>query len=98
VLVAAAHPCGLARLPAHDAVDDSVGDPEDEQDSGRCVAGVVKAALAHPRSLQQVLPPVEVGVRVQGFADRRGEDVALLRPEVPSESALSALLLLVPTE
>lgn len=67
VLVAAPHPSGLAGLPAHDAVDDRVGDAEDQQDRRCSVAGVVEAAVADLRRLQQVLPPVEVGVGVQRF-------------------------------
>nr|WP_237295696.1 hypothetical protein [Streptomyces violaceoruber] len=43
VLVAAAHPGGLAGLPAHHGVDDRVGDAEDEQDGRRGVAGVADA-------------------------------------------------------
>ncbi len=46
VLVAAAHPGGLTGLPAHDGVDDRVGDAEDEQDGRRGVAGVVEAGVA----------------------------------------------------
>ncbi|MFE5738852.1 hypothetical protein ACFQ72_17140 [Streptomyces celluloflavus] len=37
VLVAAAHPGGLAGFPARDRIDDRVGDAEDQQESRRCV-------------------------------------------------------------
>ncbi|MFB7275423.1 hypothetical protein [Streptomyces sp. NPDC056244] len=60
VLVAAMQPTGLAGFSAHDGVNDRARDAKDQQD-GRCgVAGVVEAP-----GLQQILPPVVVGVRVE---------------------------------
>jgi hypothetical protein len=84
VLVAAAHPGGLAGLPAHDAVDDRLGDTEDQQHGRGGVAGVVESPLADAGGLQQVLPPVVVGVGVERLASRRREHVPLLHPQVSS--------------
>lgn len=68
----------------------------------RTVAAVWRASWRRPvadgGSLQQVLPPVVVGVRVQRLAGRRGEHVPLLHPQVTGKGSLASLLLLVQPE
>jgi len=86
---------GLAGFPAHDRVDDGVGDAKDQQDRSRGVASVMQSTGPKAGGFQQFLPLVVVGVGVERFAGRRGRDIAPLHSQVAGEAALAVLLLAV---
>ncbi|TWG04522.1 hypothetical protein FHX80_112975 [Streptomyces brevispora] len=93
--VPGAHPRRSPRLPTHDRVDHHVRDAEDQEHGRRGVPSVMQAPISYVRVSEKPLPDVEVGVRAQRPADRRGEDVALALPVDTGRNPLSYLCLLV---
>jgi hypothetical protein len=83
VLVARGH---RRRRPAHHAHDCAFRHLKGQEHGCSCVPGVVQSCFSHARPLQQRLPGVIVGVRLNRAAEPVREDSARLHPELTSPS------------
>ncbi len=88
VLVAHGH---RRRRPAHHAYDCAFRHLQGQEHSCSCVPGVVEACFSHAGPLQQRLPGVIVGIRLDRAAEPVCEDSARLHPELTSPSPLLIL-------